>query len=195
MQLHEMNRHSANALLSSLTSTLSLGILFCANAIPTQGQQEVSNAVADSNSTGTVSEAPLSAPSATQDPLAYSNDRVKVKVSIAGVAQASGVTGSWWNLSDTFAPSANYKPDRAWGESWIKPGVTTEFRLNDTAHIYSGLSYVGSGTSAVMSLNKGIEDCMPSKMATSACVSGIAINRQSSICPTGGSLTRLDRAC
>lgn len=84
-------------------------------------------------------------PTASRDPLAYSNDRVMVKFSVAGVAQASGVTGSWWNLSETFAPSAQYKPDRAWGELWIKPGVTTEFVLNDTAQLYSGLSYVGSG--------------------------------------------------
>jgi len=77
--------------------------------------------------------------------LAYSNDRVKVKVSIAGVAQANGVTGSWWNLSETFAPSAQYKPDRAWGEMWIKPGVTTDLILSESAQLYSGLSYVGSG--------------------------------------------------
>ncbi len=63
---------------------------------------------------------------AAQDPLSYSNEHFKVKVGIAGVAQASGVTGSWWNLSEAFAPSAQYKPDRAWGEFGIKPGVTTE---------------------------------------------------------------------
>ncbi len=195
MPLRSMNRYSANSLFSSFTSALSIGILLCANANRSQGQQTVSDSSAESNSTLTVSEAPPSAPSAKQDPLAYSNDRVKVKVSVAGVAQASGVTGSWWNLSDTFAPSANYQPDRAWGESWIKPGITTEFRLHDTAYIYSGLSYVGSETSAVMSLNKGTEDCMPSKMAILDCVWGIANNLQSSICPTVGNLTKSDRAC
>ncbi len=77
--------------------------------------------------------------------MAFSNDRVKVKFAVAGVAQASGVTGSWWNLSETFAPSAHYKPDRAWGEMWLRPGVTTELMLSDAAQLYSGLSYVGSG--------------------------------------------------
>jgi hypothetical protein len=80
-----------------------------------------------------------------RDPLAFGNDRVKVKVSVAGVAQSSGVTGSWWNLSDTFAPSAGYQADRAWGEAWIKPGITTELKIAPTSHLYSGLSYVGSG--------------------------------------------------
>lgn len=79
------------------------------------------------------------------DPLAFSNDRLKVKFGISGVAQSSGVTGSWWNLSETYAPSAQYKPDRAWGELWIKPSVNTEFGISDEAKIYSGLSYVGSG--------------------------------------------------
>ncbi len=82
---------------------------------------------------------------AAQDPLAFSNDRVKVKFAVSGVAQASGVTGSWWNLSETFAPSAQYKPDRAWGELWIKPGITTELMVSEESNIYSGLSYVGSG--------------------------------------------------
>ncbi len=80
-----------------------------------------------------------------RDPLAYSNERVNVKVSVAGVAQANGVTGSWWGLSESFAPSANYKMDRAWGELWLKPGVNTDFILSDTVQLYTGLSYVGSG--------------------------------------------------
>lgn len=88
---------------------------------------------------------PKPASQPTPDPLAFGNDRVKVKVSVAGVAQASGVTGSWWNLSETFAPSAGYEPDRAWGEMWIKPGVTAELTLQPEAVFYSGLSYVGSG--------------------------------------------------
>ncbi len=88
---------------------------------------------------------PVATGTSNRDPLTYSNDRVKVKFSVAGVAQVSGVTGSWWNLSETFAPDEQYKPDRAWNELWIKPGVFSDFRLNDTAQIYSGLSYVGSG--------------------------------------------------
>ncbi len=81
----------------------------------------------------------------TRDPLSFENDRVKIKASISGVSQVSGVTGSWWKLSDTFAPSSGYKPDRAWSELWIKPGVVSEFRWTDESQIYSGLSYVGSG--------------------------------------------------
>lgn len=82
---------------------------------------------------------------ASNDPLSYEHERFKIQASISGVSQVSGVTGSWWRLSDTFAPSAGYKPDRAWGELWVKPGLNSEFRWNDEIQLYSGISYVGSG--------------------------------------------------
>ncbi len=145
MQLHKISRDSPRQLCSLVIPAVSLILFQCALASYIHGQETPSDSAVDSNTPETQSSAPNSSNSAADDPLAYSNDRVKVKFSIAGVAQANGVTGSWWNLSDTFAPSANYKPDRAWGESWIKPAVITEFLLNDTARLYSGLSYVGSG--------------------------------------------------
>ena len=144
MQLHKISRNSTAQLVSLVIPAVSLVLVLCTSASYIHGQETPCDSAVDSSAPETVSGAPSSSNSAA-DPLAFSNDRVKVKVSIAGVAQANGVTGSWWNLSDTFAPSANYKPDRAWGESWIKPGVTTEFLLNDTARLHSGLSYVGSG--------------------------------------------------
>ena len=79
------------------------------------------------------------------DPLSVTTDRLRVKFSLSGVMQASGVLGSWWNLSEQFAPDAGYQPDRAWGETWLKPGVTIDYSLNDSVAVYSGLSYVGSG--------------------------------------------------
>lgn len=143
MRLHNTYGDSAKQFLLGI---ISLGLLLGVLASNTRGQEAAGDLVVDASpppatESGTQG-GPVSAP---KDPLAYSNDRVKVKFSIAGVAQVNGVTGSWWNLSDTFAPSAKYKPDRAWGESWIKPGVTTEFLLQDSARLYSGLSYVGSG--------------------------------------------------
>jgi hypothetical protein len=86
-----------------------------------------------------------STPSATKDPLLFESDKVRVKLSVSGLAQAVGGTGSWWNLSQQFAPDQNYKPDRAWGEMWIKPGITTDLRFSDEVTAYSGMSYVGSG--------------------------------------------------
>lgn len=87
--------------------------------------------------------APPSQPPA--DPLAFSNDRVKLKFGLSGAAQSNGVIGSWWNLSEQYAPDAGYNPDRAWGELWIKPEATGELSLTDSLVAYSGLSYVGSG--------------------------------------------------
>jgi len=146
MRINKTGINSANRLFSRLILAFCLVLFHCGYASNSRGQDNASESTADvcpvpEDTSGTLGNSSAAA----EDPLAYSNDRVKVKVSVAGVAQANGVTGSWWNLSDTFAPSANYKPDRAWGESWIKPGITTELLLHDTYRLYSGLSYVGSG--------------------------------------------------
>ena len=80
-----------------------------------------------------------------RDPLLFESGPTRVKVSIDGVLQQSGVTGSWWNLSQQFAPDAAYKTDRAWAESWIKPGIRVDTAAKEWLSFYSGLSYVGSG--------------------------------------------------
>ena len=137
---------SASHWLSNSRVAICFCFCVCFSQIYVRGQELAPESVMESSVDESTSVCPENlSPKAPPDPLAYSNDRVKVKVSIAGVAQANGVTGSWWNLSETFAPSAQYKPDRAWGEMWIKPGVTTDLILSESAQLYSGLSYVGSG--------------------------------------------------
>jgi hypothetical protein len=145
MQIQRISPVTAKQVLLLIVLAVSFVLLPCTSASNIHGQERAPDSTADSITPAAASESLDNSSSAVEDPLGYTNDRVKVKFSIAGVAQANGVTGSWWNLSDTFAPSANYKADRAWGESWIKPGITTEFLWNDTARLYSGLSYVGSG--------------------------------------------------
>lgn len=78
------------------------------------------------------------------DPLLFQAGPNRVKFSLDAVTQLSGVTGSWWNLSERFAPDANYKTDRAWAEAWIKPGVRVDTAATDWLTLYAGLSYVGS---------------------------------------------------
>lgn len=137
---------SASHWLSNSRVAICFCFCVCFSQIYVRGQELAPESVIESSVDESTSVCPENlSPKAPPDPLAYSNDRVKVKVSIAGVAQANGVTGSWWNLSETFAPSAQYKPDRAWGEMWIKPGVTTDLILSEGVQLYSGLSYVGSG--------------------------------------------------
>lgn len=78
------------------------------------------------------------------DPLSISSGPTTVKLSLDAVFQQSGVTGSWWNLSEQYAPDANYRTDRAWLESWIKPGVRVDTAANEWLTLFSGVSYVGS---------------------------------------------------
>lgn len=86
-----------------------------------------------------------SAPVPPPDPLLFQAGPNRVKWSLDAVFQQSGVTGSWWNLSEEFAPDAGYKPDRAWAELWIKPGVRVDTSVSERFTLYGGLSYVGSG--------------------------------------------------
>lgn len=90
-------------------------------------------------------ESASSAPTPPSDPLLFESGPTRVKLSIDAVLQVSGVTGSWWNLSERFAPDARYKTDRVWEESWIKPGIRVDTAATDSLTLYSGLSYVGSG--------------------------------------------------
>jgi hypothetical protein len=84
-------------------------------------------------------------PAAPPDPLLFQSGPARIKVSLDAVAQQSGVTGSWWNLSEQFAPDAGYRPDRAWAEMWIKPGIRADVATSEWLAVYSGVSYVGSG--------------------------------------------------
>lgn len=86
-----------------------------------------------------------SAPSPPRDPLLFESGPVRIKFGLDAVLQQSGVTGSWWNLSEQFAPDANYKLDRAWAETWIKPGFRMDAKASEWLSLYSGVSYVGSG--------------------------------------------------
>jgi hypothetical protein len=79
------------------------------------------------------------------DPLTVATERFRVKFGLSGAVQPTGGIGSWWNLSESFAPDAAYKPDRLWNEGWMKASMTTDFTLSESLALYSGLSYVGSG--------------------------------------------------
>lgn len=87
----------------------------------------------------------LATPAPPADPLLFISGPNRVKLSLDAVTQLSGVTGSWWNLSDKYAPDSGYKPDRAWVETWIKPGIRLDTSVTDALTLYSGVSYVGSG--------------------------------------------------
>jgi hypothetical protein len=145
MVLRTVLGDSASHILLFLLTLLCACVFNCGSSRFLIGQEPSPDASVDSSIVDSFAATVNDQASEARDPLSYANDQVKVKLSLAGVAQASGVTGSWWNLSDTFSPSSQYKPDRAWGELWIRPGINAEINLNNEAHLYSGLSYVGSG--------------------------------------------------
>lgn len=82
---------------------------------------------------------------ASKDPWSFSNENGSVKFSLSGVAQPCVGIGSWWNLSEQYAPDSAYNPDLIWMEMWFKPGVSASLNIEPSLSVYSGVSYVGSG--------------------------------------------------
>jgi hypothetical protein len=80
-----------------------------------------------------------------KDPWSLSGENGNIKFSLSGVAQPCVGIGSWWNLSEQYAPDSAYNPDLIWTEVWLKPGITASLQVDPSLSIYSGLSYVGSG--------------------------------------------------
>lgn len=91
------------------------------------------------------SSAPPAAPAPPADPLLFQNGPLRVKLGFDATVQPTWAVDSWWQLSQRFAPDANYRADRLWTEGWLKPGVRTDLSVNDRLAVYSGVSYVASG--------------------------------------------------
>lgn len=53
---------------------------------------------------------------------------------------------AFWNLARVFNPGVPYQQDQRWGEVYVKPGVTGEYRLAPGLTAYGGLSAVGGKT-------------------------------------------------
>lgn len=52
----------------------------------------------------------------------------------------------FWDLASTFAPQANYDPDKTWFESYLTPGVSFERTFSPQEVLYGKASAVISGT-------------------------------------------------
>ncbi|MEM1198385.1 MAG: alginate export family protein [Pseudomonadota bacterium] len=61
----------------------------------------------------------------------------------------------FWSLSDIFATTAQYDPDKIWLEGYVKPGLSVRQMLNDHTHLYGKVSGVWSGTIANDAYDRG----------------------------------------
>ena len=61
----------------------------------------------------------------------------------------------FWNFAATLAPQAGFDPDADWLETYIKPGLSFEQRLNGQSIFYGTLSGVGSYTAGIDAFDWG----------------------------------------
>lgn len=146
-QLWHYSRFARDFCLSIL-----LAILPIASELSAQSEDEVGSRSslddADAVDESIDSSSPIAVglpPNASKDPWSFSNENGSVKFSLSGVAQPCVGIGSWWNLSEQYAPDSAYNPDLIWMEMWLKPGVSASLNIEPSLSVYSGVSYVGSG--------------------------------------------------
>jgi hypothetical protein len=81
------------------------------------------------------------------DPLQIiSSDRLKLRANAELGVQFASEDNLFWHLSDNFAPSQKFNPDRSWWEGYLKLGLQGEAILAPRRTVYGGVSFVASGT-------------------------------------------------
>ena len=80
-------------------------------------------------------------PAPSGDPQPKSDFNFSVEIGVQYAIESN----LFWNLSDTFAPTAGFDPDRDWWEGYVEPGVTFS-RDIEGGTLRGGLSGVLSGT-------------------------------------------------
>ena len=82
-----------------------------------------------------------------QDPmLFFASETLTIRGHFQFGLNAVAEQNLFWDLAATTAPGSGFDPDTEWLESYIKPGVSFEYRLQNSAEIYGKLSAVASYT-------------------------------------------------
>ncbi len=91
-----------------------------------------------------------------RDPmLLYDADGLTVRSHLQFGLNAVSESNLFWDLAEATAPGSGFDPDTQWLESYIKPGVSFEYRLDTGAVAYGKLSAVASYTSGTDAFDTG----------------------------------------
>ncbi|EFO29393.1 conserved hypothetical protein [Roseibium sp. TrichSKD4] len=91
--------------------------------------------------------APTAGMAQTTDPLLFKNDSgFEAKLHFQAGLNLVAEGNLFWTLSDTFARTADYDPDKGWVESYLKPGISLSQALTPTLTLYGKASAVASYT-------------------------------------------------
>ena len=91
-----------------------------------------------------------------RDPfLLHDDNGLTVRAHLQAGLNLVGEQDLFWSLSDIFAPTARYNPDKIWLEGYLKPGLSVRQLLNDHTSLYGKVSGVWSGTIAKDAYDRG----------------------------------------
>ena len=79
----------------------------------------------------------------------------EVRFTFEGGINAVAEENLFWNLADTFAPTADFNSDTQWIEAYIKPGIELNSPINASTQVYGGASFVASMTTGQDGLGQG----------------------------------------
>lgn len=86
---------------------------------------------------------------------AAANEQIETRFTFEGGINAVAEENLFWNLAQTFAPTADFNSDTQWLEVYVKPGVELEAALSGNSALYAGGSLVASWTEGQDGLGQG----------------------------------------
>lgn len=85
----------------------------------------------------------------------YDQDGLKIRGYFQAGVNLVGERNLFWDLSQTFAPTANFDADTVWFESYAKPGVGFEWKVAPHDVVYGKVSAVLSDTRGIDAYDTG----------------------------------------
>ena len=82
-------------------------------------------------------------------------EEVEFRFTLEGGINAVAEENLFWNLAETFAPTADFNSDTQWIEAYIKPGVEMTSYISEGTRVYGGASFVASMTTGQDGLGQG----------------------------------------
>jgi hypothetical protein len=96
-----------------------------------------------------------SAQQADERTLIYSGDGLDVRWHLQLGLNAVSERDLFWNFSETIAPSSGFDPDADWLETYIKPGLSFDWTLDNGSVVYGKVSGVASYTAGTDAFDAG----------------------------------------
>lgn len=112
-----------------------------------------------------VAAAPAAMAQEANQPSETRSEELDVRVTFEGGLNAVAEENLFWNLAETFAPTADFNSDTQWLEAYIKPGIVIESHVSSATTVYAGGSFVASMTTGQDGLGQSNNNRLTSEEA------------------------------